>query len=192
MKVTNYFFTKDTGLSPFVTLAKAKKQLRLETAFTDEDDLVTDYIEAATIAAQDYLNKKLFKGVLTMECDAFANPFVFTQSDDSDTVASVKYYAKDGDGDTLTEIVNTKYKLRKSSSVGCKEIKFTDDAPAIETRDDAVIIKINQGFAVADLPKPIYQAIMLMVTSMYEKREDIGEIGFNQASKNLMRPYRNF
>lgn len=192
MKVTNYFFTKDTGLSPFVTLAKAKKQLRLETSFAEEDDLITDYIEAATIAAQDYLNKKLFKGVLTFDCDGFTNPFVFVQSDDNDAVASVKYYAKDGEGDTLTEIVNTTYKLRKSSSIGCKEIKFTEPFPAIETRDDAVIIKINQGFAVADLPKPIYQAILLMVTSMYEKREDIGEIGNNQASRNLMRPYRNF
>lgn len=192
MKVTNYFFTKDTGLSPFVTLAKAKKQLRLETSFTEEDTLITDYIDAATEAAQDYLNKKLYKGVLTFECTGFTNPFLFSQSDDNDTVASVKYYAKDGDGTMLSTVVDTTYKLRKSSSIGCKEIKFTEDAPALETRDDAVIIKINQGFAVADLPKPIYQAIMLMVTSMYEKREDIGEIGNNQASRNLMRPYRNF
>jgi uncharacterized phiE125 gp8 family phage protein len=189
---TNYFFTKDTGLSPFVTLAKAKKQLRLEADFTDEDDLITDYIEAATIAAEDYLNKKLFKGVLTFESSSFTNPFVFTQSDESDTVASVKYYAKDGDGETLTEIASTEYKLRKSSSVGAKEIKFTSTLPEIEKRDDGVIIKINQGYAVADLPKPIYQAILLMVTSMFEKREDIGEIGNNQASRNLLRPYRNF
>jgi len=189
---TNYFFTKDTGLSPFVTLAKAKKQLRLEADFTEEDDLITDYIEAATVAAEDYLNKKLFKGVLTFECSSFANPFVFTQSDDSDTVESVEYYAKDGDGETLTAVEDTDFKLRKSSTIGCKEIKFTATLPETEVRDDAVIIKINQGFAVADLPKPIYQAIMLMVTSMYEKREDIGEIGFNQASRNLLRPYRNF
>ena len=189
---TNYFFTKDTELSPFVTLAKAKKQLRLETSFTEEDDLITDYIEAATIAAEDYLNKKLFKGVLTFECSSFENPFVFTQSDESDAVASVKYYAKEGGGETLAEIANTNYKLRKSSFIGCKEIKFTDTLPATEVRDDAVVIKINQGFAEADLPKPIYQAILLMVTSMYEKREDIGEIGNNQASRNLLRPYRNF
>jgi uncharacterized phiE125 gp8 family phage protein len=189
---TNYFFTKDTGLSPFVTLAKAKKQLRLEEDFDEEDDLITDYIEAATLAAEDYLNKKLFKGVLTFECSAFTNPFVFVQGDEADTVASVKYYAKDGDGDTLTEIASTQYKLRKSSSIGCKEIKFTATLPETEVRDDAVIIKINQGYAVADLPKPIYQAIMLMVTSMYEKREDIGEIGNNLASRNLLRPYRNF
>jgi len=189
---TNYFFTKNTGLSPFVTLEKAKKQLKLEADFTEEDDLIEDYIEAATVAAEDYLNKKIFKGVLTFECSSFTNPFVFTQNDDADAVASVKYYAKDGDGETLTTVADTDYKLRKSSSIGCKEIKFTATLPETEVRDDAVIIKINQGFAVADLPKPIYQAIMLMVTSMYEKREDIGEIGFNQASRNLLRPYRNF
>jgi uncharacterized phiE125 gp8 family phage protein len=189
---TNYFFTKNDGLSPFVTLAKAKKQLRLEADFAEEDDLITDYIEAATVAAEDYLNKRLFEGMLTFECSSFTNPFVFTQSDDSDTVASVEYYAKDGDGETLNAVEDTDFKLRKSSTIGCKEIKFTATLPETEVRDDAVIIKINQGFAVADLPKPIYQAIMLMVTSMYEKREDIGEIGFNQASRNLLRPYRNF
>lgn len=189
---TNYFFTKNSELQPFVTLAKAKKQLRLESDFTEEDDLITGYIEAATVAAEDYLNKRLFKGVLTFECSSFTNPFVFTQSDDSDTVESVEYYAKDGDGNTLTPVEDADYKLRKSSTIGCKEIKFTATLPATEVRDDAVIIKINQGFAVEDLPKAIYQAIMLMVTSMYEKREDIGEIGNNSASRSLMRPYRNY
>jgi uncharacterized phiE125 gp8 family phage protein len=188
---TNYFFTKNSGLDPFVTLAQAKAQLRIEESFTDEDALITGYIDAATEAAQDYVNKRLFKGVLTFECSEFKDPFVFTQSDESDTVASVEYYAKDGDGDTLTAISSAEYKLRRNSTVNCKEIKFTSTLPATEVRDDAVIIKINQGFDVADLPKPIFQAILLMITSMYEKREDMAE-AYTKSSHALLRPYRNF
>ncbi len=188
--VTNYFFTPGAEQTSFVTLAKAKKQLRIEVSSTDEDDLIQIYIDAAEKAAEDYLNKKLQKGVMTFECSDFVNPFVFVQSDENDTVASVEYYPKDSE--TLTTLVNTSYKLRKSSSIGCKEIKYLETTPATATRDDAVIIKINQGFLAAELPKPIYQAMLLMITTMFERREDIGEIGNNLASRNLMRPYRNF
>jgi hypothetical protein len=86
---------------------------------------------------------------------------------------------------------DTNYKLRKSSTIGCKEIKF-ESYPETAERDDAVIIEIQQGYEPETLPKPIYQAILLMVTSMYERREDIGEIGNNSASRSLMRPYRNY
>jgi uncharacterized phiE125 gp8 family phage protein len=188
---TNYFFTKNSGLDPFVTLAQAKAQLRIEESFNDEDALIAGYIDAATEAAQDYLNKRLFKGVLTFECSEFKDPFVFTQSDESDTVESVEYYAKDGDSVTLTPIADTEYKLRRNSTVNCKEIKFKSAFPAAEVRDDAVVITINQGFEVADLPKPIFQAILLMITSMYEKREDMAE-AYTKSSHALLRAYRNF
>jgi hypothetical protein len=192
MKVTNDFFTPEETIEAFVTLAMAKKQLRVEDSFEEEDDLITGYIAAAEKAAEDYLNKKLYKGILTFECTGFCNPFVFSQSDESDTVESVEYYAKDSDGETLVAVEAEDYKLRKSASVGCKEIKYKIDLPATETRDDAVIIKINQGFEDADaLPKPIYQAILLMITSMYEKREDMAE-AYSKSSHALLRPYRNF
>ncbi len=189
MKVTNHFFTVDTEAPALVTLAQAKAQLRVEADFEEEDDLIQSYIDAAIAAAENYIGAPLVKGVKTFELDALTQTFVFKQAGENDTVAAVKYFA---DGATeVTAMPETNYKLRKNYSTGCKEIKF-ETYPTTATRDDAVIIEINQGYTAEALPTPIYQAIMLMITSMYVKREDIGEIGNNSQSRALMRPYRNY
>jgi uncharacterized phiE125 gp8 family phage protein len=190
MKVTNHFFTPDsTDDTALVTLEQVKKQLRLEADFEEEDDLIQGYINAAVAAAEDYTGRVLNPGVKTFELDSLSATFEFTQSADNDTVKSIVFYAPDATETTAME--DTNYKLRKSSTIGCKEIKF-ESYPETAERDDAVIIEIQQGYEPETLPKPIYQAILLMVTSMYERREDIGEIGNNSASRSLMRPYRNY
>lgn len=190
MKVTNYFFTPDsTGDTALVTLAKVKKQLKIEASFTEEDDLIQDYINAAVAAAEDYTGRTLNPGVKTFELDSLSAAFEFVQSAENDTVKSIKYWAPDAT--ELATMETNNYKLRKSSTINCKEIKF-ETYPETAERDDAVIIEIQQGYTAETFPKPIYQAIMLMVTSMFERREDIGEIGNNSQSRSLMRPYRNY
>lgn len=189
MKVTNHFFTVDTEAADLVTLAQAKAQLRVESDFEEEDDLIQSYIDAAIAAAENYIGAPLVKGVKTFELDALTQTFVFKQAGENDTVKAVSYW--ETDATEVTEMPTNNYKLRKNYSTGCKEIKF-ETYPTTATRDDAVIIEINQGYTAATLPTPIYQAIMLMITSMYVKREDIGEIGNNSQSRALMRPYRNY
>lgn len=189
MKVTNHFFTAATDAQPLVTLEQAKAQLRVEADFEEEDILIQAYIDAAIAAAENYIGAPLVPGVKTFELDSLTATFVFKQAAENDTVKAVSFYE---DGATeVSEMPDTNYKLRKNYSTGCKEIKF-ETYPTTATRDDAVIIEINQGYTAATLPTPIYQAIMLMITSMYVKREDIGEIGNNSQSRALMRPYRNY
>ncbi len=83
------------------------------------------------------------------------------------------------------------YKLRKGVTVETKEITFLE-TPELETKDDAVLVTINQGWVAAEVPKPLIQAMKLYVSDMYERREDRGEIGHNSAATALMRPYRKF
>lgn len=189
MKVTNYFFTVAEAAEELVTLAQAKVQLRVESDFEEEDDLIQAYIAAAIAAAENYIGAPLVSGVKTFELDSLTATFVFKQAGENDTVKAISYWLTDAE--EVTAMADTNYKLRKNYATGCKEIKF-ETYPTTATRDDAVIIEINQGYTAATLPTPIYQAIMLMITSMYVKREDIGEIGNNSQSRALMRPYRNY
>lgn len=189
MKVTNYFFTVNEDAAALITLQQAKAQLRVEDDFQDEDDLIESYIDAAIAAAENYIDAPLIPGIKTFELDSLTKTFVFKQGADNDEIQSISYWEKDAEEVTVMPTEN--YKLRKNYSTGCKEIKFVT-FPTTDTRDDAVIININQGYTPETLPKPIYQAIMLMITSMYVKREDIGEIGNNMQSRALMRPYRNY
>lgn len=186
--VTNSYYVPGTALTP-ITLAKAKKQLRLEVDFTEEDDLIQSYIDSALIIAENYINRALSPRKFVLEMDRFENPFQFSQNNIDDTIDKVEYFAP---GETEASLLaDTEYKARTSIYIECKEIKFKT-TPTTDSRDDAVIITINQGFTSAtDIPKPIVQAMLLIISDMYERRDD-KEIGTNSAANALMRPYRKY
>ena len=56
-------------------------------------------------------------------------------------------------------------------------------------REDAFQVSFSAGYTPENLPKPLYQAILLMIADMYEFRTDRTEI-INRASMALMRPYK--
>jgi uncharacterized phiE125 gp8 family phage protein len=171
-----------------LTLEKAKKQLRIEAGFTDEDDLIQSYIDAAEAACENYINRSIAKRKFVMELSAFETPVVFERNYENDVIAKIEYYAP---GETAPTILPTdQYKLRNADIVECSEIKFFS-MPETAKRDDAVIITIEQGFAVEQCPKPIIQAINLRLSDFYERRED-REQGDNPASNNLLRAYRKY
>jgi hypothetical protein len=185
--MVTHFYTTIPATTPLVTLAKAKKQLRIETLFTEEDESINVYIEAAQVACQDYINRSIAERNLVLECSNFET-ITFERNYENDVIDKIEYY-KPGET-TLTELPDTEYKLRKSNIVECFDIKFLS-TPETDIRDDAVIVTIKQGFALATCPKPIIQAINLRLSDFFERRED-REQGNNPASNNLLRPYRKF
>lgn len=192
--MVTHFYTTTTATTPLVTLAKAKKQLRIEASFTEEDDLIEACIDAAQVACQDYINRSIAERNLVLECDKFSNEITFERNYENDVITKIEYYAP---GETtLTLLPDTFYKLRKSNIVECFDIKFQPalsgvEMPETDIRDDAVIVTIKQGFTLAECPKPIIQAINLRLSDFFERRED-REQGNNPASNNLLRPYRKF
>lgn len=187
--LTNISYSPDEPTANAVlTLAKAKKQLRLESAFTEEDDLIQDYIDASVIAAENYCSVHLYAKTATITANKIET-FVL-DAYPVNSVTSVKYYKK---GDTeLTTVDPANYTLLQYNKK-LVTLKFKNIPEDVDTdRDDAVEIIITVGFASASkVPKPIVQAVQLMISDMYERREDRPEINTTVA-QHLMRPYRKY
>lgn len=186
--MVTHFYTEITAQTPLITLEKAKKQLRVEVAFTDEDDLITSCIEAAQEACENFINRSIAERKFFMECDGFSKEITFERNYENDVIEKIEYYAPGGDA--LLTLSTDSYFLRKSNTTECFDIKFLS-YPETDKRDDAVVITIKQGFAAAKCPKPILQAINLRLSDFYERRED-REQGNNPASNNLLRAYRKY
>ena len=186
--MVTHFYTTPITTTPLLTLAKAKKQLRVEATFTEEDDLIESYIDAAQVACQDFINRSIAERSLILEVSDFKSPITFERNYENDTITKIEYYAPGAT--TLTTLAADQYQLRKSNIIECFDIKFLS-IPETDIRDDAVIVTIKQGFALAICPKPIIQAINLRLSDFFERRED-REQGNNPASNNLLRAYRKF
>lgn len=186
--MVTHFYTDITATEPLLTLAKAKKQLRIEAAFVEENDLISSYIDTAQLASENFINRSIAKRNFVMQCDEFSTPITFERNYENDVITSIEYY--EPGATTLTLLAADQYLLRKSNTLECFDIKFLS-LPETDKRDDAVIITIEQGFAASECPAPIIQAINLRLSDFYERRED-RDIGNNSASNNLLRAYRKY
>jgi uncharacterized phiE125 gp8 family phage protein len=181
--VTNDQFTP--GTLTVVTLAQAKKQLNIEDSFTDQDDLIQSYIDAAVEHCENFIGGHIIPGDLVLQLDKFDDPVIF-EAFPLKTITSVTYYAND----TEETLDDAKYSLTKQSEKVFK-LRFREDLPTTDKRFDAVTITVACGFAANKIPKPIVQAIKLQIADMYEIREDRKELLSTQAM-SLLRPYKKY
>lgn len=181
--VTNVLFTP--GSLVVVTLAQARKQLRIEDSFTDEDELIQSYIDAAVVNCENFIGGHIIPGDLVINYDKFESPVVF-EAFPLKSVTSVKYFTSDVE----TTMDAAKYSLTKQSEKVFK-LRFKEDTPSTDTRFDAVTITVACGFTGNVIPKPIIQAIKLQIADMYEIREDRKEM-LSTAAMSLLRPYKKY
>lgn len=168
-----------------VALAKAKKHLRLEADFTEEDDLIQDYIDAAVTQAENYIGGYITEKNIIIKMTGFDNPLVF-EAFPVKEVTSVTYFEQ-GVEDEVT-MAPENYTLTAETSKRYA-IRFKGELPAVQDRFDAVTATIKVGMATID--KPISQAVLLMVADMYERREDRAEV-LSTAAMSLLRSYKKF
>jgi uncharacterized phiE125 gp8 family phage protein len=168
-----------------VTLEKAKKHLRIEADFTDEDDLIQDYIDAAVTQAENYIGGHITDKNIVIKMTGFDNPLVF-EAFPIKAVTSVKYFEQGTEVEQTMDAAN--YTLTAETSKRFA-IRFKGDLPTVQDRFDAVTVTINVGMVTID--KPIAQAVLLMVADMFERREDRTET-ITSASTSLLRPYKKY
>lgn len=168
-----------------VTLAKAKKHLRIEADFTDEDDLIQDYIDAAVTQAENYIGGYITDKNIVIKMTGFDNPLVF-EAFPVKSVTSVKYFEQ---GDETEKTMDAENYVLTAETSKRYAIRFKGDLPTVQDRFDAVTVTINVGMVTID--KPIAQAVLLMVADMYERREDRAEV-LSTAGMSLLRSYKKF
>jgi uncharacterized phiE125 gp8 family phage protein len=173
------------GTLEVLTLVQAKKQLRIEADFTDEDDLIQSYIDAAVEVSEKFIGGHILPKIMTIKADSFTNPLVF-EAFPLKEVTSVKYFPADGSAEATMD--PGEYALTKDSEKVFR-LRFKNTLPETAVQYDAVTYSIKVGMTV--IPKPIIQAIKLQLADMYERREDRAEI-MTTAADRLLRPYKKY
>lgn len=172
--------------SEVISLAKAKKHLRIESTFEDEDDLIQSYIDAAVSNSENYIGGHIAQKDMVIKMDSVSKEFSF-EAFPVVAVSSVNYFAKSDD--TATVMPTDNYYL---SSVNTKVSKLTIKAiPDTSERYDAITVAVKVGYEDGKVEKPILQAILLQIADMYERREDRTEVTLT-AAMALLRPYKKF
>lgn len=167
-----------------ITKTTAKLQLRIEESYTAEDDLLDIYIQAATESAESYINGAIQAKTLVLELDSMPTSLVLP-THPVRSITSITYFDTENNTQTLA---TADYYLK---SPGTKEstIIFEETYNTYQ-RKDAVTITLAIGFEnAAAVPKAINQALLLMISDMYERREDRSQV-VGTTSENLLRPYR--
>ena len=105
------------------------------------------------------------------------------------SVSHIKYYDSDN---ALQTWADTNYNLIKpENQKGFVELVDGKDFPSIYTRGDAIKITFVSGYgsSASDVPEPIKQAVLLIIGSLYEKREDTVK-RMPTTVEYLLEPYR--
>jgi uncharacterized phiE125 gp8 family phage protein len=181
---TDISFVTD-GEKVVLTLAQAKKQLRIEESFIDEDELIQSFIDAAVEMSEKFIGGHILPKVMTIKADSFCNPLVF-EAFPLKEITSIKYFPANGDAQVILD--SAEYFLTKESDKVFR-LRFKNETPGTEIRYDAVTYEIKVGMET--IPKPIVQAIKLQVADMYERREDRSEL-ITTVAGSILRPYKKY
>jgi uncharacterized phiE125 gp8 family phage protein len=175
-----------------ITLIEAKNHLNLE--ITEDDAYVTDLI---TVARQ-YAEKITWRGLLQQTWELTMNGFpcgdvIELPKGDLIGIDSVQYRDSNNNVQTLDPAV---YEADLKSIPGRMILADSQTWPATRGRWNDVVIQYKVGFGnvAAAVPKPIKQAMQLLIGQLYETRTlevtgtIISKVGF--AFDALIAPYR--
>ncbi len=160
-----------------VSLAEARAHVRLDTDL--DNPYLTTAIKAARHWAEKYTNRGLMIQTLELVLEGFPGcdevelprgqlavlPEVMSVVPPA--VSSVKYIDAAGDEQTLP---TTEYVIDSANVPGKVRLAYGKSWPEAREQWDAVKIRYAVGWAAATVPEDIKQAILLLVSQMYEQR----------------------
>lgn len=159
-----------------VTLAAAKAHCRIDTGA--DDDYVTALISAATDYAQGVQNRQYINATYTLNLNGLP-PEIYVPVAPLSSVTTFAYNDSNGAAQTLTE--NSDFVVDKKSEPG--RIKPHPDSTgwpdtyAGSYNAVTITLVVGYGASAANIPSPmkerIQQAILIMVSHLYEMREPI-------------------
>ena len=184
------FILETTSTPPeVISLAKMRKQLQLEDDFTEDDTLISDFIEAAINQAENYINSEITQKTFTVTGKSFEDVLAFKKQK-IQAVTSITYKDEAGDSQTVTD---TNYSLQTVDKFE-NSIVFNEnfELPKVKEYDPAAVtLNVTVGYAANKVPKAIKQAIILLVAFMYEHRVDSVKEK-STAAETLLQAYRRY
>ena len=187
-------------MSEPITASEAAVFLRLDGATdspTPELTFLNSLILASREAVENFLNRTVTERARTLILDDFLtqktgiiSEIILVPFGDVSSVDTISYVDTDGANQTVTEFILSKDRLTPT---------FGETWPDTRAQLGAVNINYNAGYADINTPaengtpKPIVQAMFLIIGDMYDNREGVsqsGEYRINPSVQNLLQPYR--
>lgn len=167
-----------------ITLEEAKNHLKVDVS--DDDALITVLITAARESAEQYTNRALITQTIEEEFKCFED--ILLQRNPVQTVSSVTYTDTEEQEQTWDEENYSLFLTAEPAKILLKTGKsFPTD---VVERDNAVKVTYIAGYTQAsDVPKPIIQAMLLMIGKWYDNRADSIQ-KMPTASEFLLNNYR--
>ncbi len=188
-------YTRKTAPTiPVIDMDLAKEQVRIDPSLTDQDQVLTLYIDAATAWVEDYTGRSLTTQTWQLSLCDFPVRLWLPRAAPLASVTHVKYYI----GGVLTTLSSSVYTAPAFSEPSYLALVDGQVWPSVDTRDDAVQIEYVTGAtAVASVPVPLRQAVQLLVGHWFANREEVVTSGavpkqLPMAVESLCAPYRLF
>jgi len=164
-----------------LSLDEAKRHLRVDVDYNEDDDYINDLIYAATREAENYIGKDI---ALTSNV---ANIFKFSGDDiriNEGNCLQVNEVISDSSTlivPAVTKIFYNYFEVELSSY-----INYTNEYVPLQ-------VKFDTGYDAGDCPQDIKQAILIKIANMYDvNREDSSPayLKDSYASNNLLNSYK--
>jgi uncharacterized phiE125 gp8 family phage protein len=177
-----------------VTLPEAKEHLRIIDD-TSQDTKISSLITVAREWCEEFTCRSLVSTIFDLTLDCFPDECggeIRLPRSKVQSVQSVKYYDTDG---TLQTMDAADYFAALAGEPGRIVPALNTFWPVTRDLPEQVIVRFTAGYGDADdVPKAIKQAMLLLIGSMYENREDevTGTITqkLKGGAENLLWPYR--
>ena len=176
----------DVAAEP-VTLTEAKEHLGV--SGSDDDSYIPALITAARHRAELYTQRYIEAQTWDYTLDKFPSREFELPINPITSITSVKYFDSDQVEQTLS---SANYELDSTSTVARLRPISSENWPATYDQYNAVTIRIVGGYATT--PLAISQAILMIIGTLYNDREDtivgasVADVGL--PSQRLLAPYR--
>lgn len=175
--------------SPAVSTSDAKAHLRVTNS--DEDSVIEAIVAAAVTHVEDVSGRALFTQTWTATFDGFPDGDLVLPRPPVASVTSITYVDEEGATQTLS---SGAYTTDLASEPAHIWPVYGTNWPTTRTQRGSVTVVYVAGVAsTASIPKPIRQAILLLVGHLYENREASTAAPMTEvpmAVDALLAPYR--
>ena len=153
-----------------VLLTTAETKTFLKVDVSDDDTLIDNLIQAATLSCEEYTNRFFIERTLKQYAPTWKGIQNLLKSPVA-SVTHIKYY---DNADSLQTLSTDIYSLNNVLMPSKIELKDGQDYPDIADRWDAIEVQYVVGVAsAANVSEAIKQAVLLTVGTWYQNRQSV-------------------
>ena len=174
-----------------LTLSETKNFLKVDTS--DDDTLITTLIQAAREMCESYTRRILVTTTIDEYFDNFPNykdpefkDIIYLSRGPVASITSVKYVNEIGSEQTVATSSYVSDIISEPARIASTAGWFATDGII-----NQVIVRYVVGTSVSNIPKPLIQGMLLIISDLYDNRSDKVK-RLPTASEYLFNPFRNF